>query len=205
MEDRLMRMVLHNGWHRIWNKALGAMCVVGYLSGFLPSETAPVWGAVQAQGLQEETVEYPDPQPPGGQAHSVPFAGYEESLRSSERWQSMNPEEQEQAIQKIKRMRQQFLERQRQLQMQYQGLKNIKAKPRESLMSKRRKWEGLQESGELWSQFQALPLPRRLELEKSLGLTRISPSQRQKTFHEKLNRLPFSKRETILRELEHFP
>jgi len=72
-------------------------------------------------------------------------------------------------------------------------------------MTKRRKWEGLQDSGELWSQFQTLPLHRRLELEQSLGRTRISPAQRQKTFHEKLDRLPFSKRETILRELEHFP
>ena len=131
----------------------------------------------------------------------VPFAHYEERLRQSERWKTMTDEERQQALQKIEGIRKQFLERQQLLKNQY-GLPDVeKKKNRESLMSRRRRLEQYKDEG-LWANFQALPLKRRLKMEKELGLDRIVPSQRQKKFDEHLQRLPFSRREKVIRELE---
>ena len=70
-------------------------------------------------------------------------------------------------------------------------------------MSKRKRLEQYKDET-LWTSFQSLPLHRRLEMEKELGLDRVVPSQRQKKFEEYLQRLPFSKREKMVRELELF-
>ena len=53
-----------------------------------------------------------------------------------------------------------------------------------------------------WDQFQALPIQKRRELERTLGLNRVVPSQRQKKFPQYLKRLPYSQRREVLKELE---
>ena len=132
---------------------------------------------------------------------AAPFAHYEEQLRQSERWKTMTEDERQQALQQIAGMRKQLLERQQLLKNQY-GLPDAeKKKNRESLMSRRKRLDQYKDEG-MWTNFQALPLKRRLEMEKELGLDRVVPSQRQKKFEEHLQRLPFSRREKVIRELE---
>jgi hypothetical protein len=132
----------------------------------------------------------------------VPFAGYEERLRQSPRWQTMTPEEQAQAIEKIGLARKKILERQQQLQTQYEDQIKKMEKPRESLMSKRRKREQYQDIDTLWSRFQALPLKKRIILERQMGFDRVLPSQQQHKFQDHLDRLSYSKRKHILRQLQ---
>lgn len=151
--------------------------------------------AQSQSSIRNETLKQNFPEAP------VPFAHYEERLRQSEKWKTMTEEERHQALQKITELRKQFLERQQLLKKQY-GLADAESqKNRESLMSRRRRLEQYKEEG-LWEKFQALPLQRRLEMEKELGLSRVLPSQRRKKFEERLERLPYSRREKVTRELE---
>ena len=137
-----------------------------------------------------------------GPGNVVPFAGYEERLRQSPRWQTMTSEEQAQAMEKIGLARKQILERQQQLQSQYEDLIKKMKKPRESLISKRRKREQYQEVDNLWSRFQALPVEKRLTLERQMGLDRVLPSQKQHKFQDHFDGLSYSKRNRILLQLQ---
>jgi len=134
--------------------------------------------------------------------NAIPFADYEKRLRQSLRWQTMNPEEQAEALEKIERARKQFLDRQQQLKMQYEDQIKTMEKPRESLMSKRRKREQYQDGNLLWERFQALPVKQRFAVERQLGLDKVIPSQQQQKFQERLDRLSYSKRKHILRQLQ---
>jgi hypothetical protein len=134
--------------------------------------------------------------------NAIPFADYEKRLRQSPGWQTMDPEEQAKALEKIERARKQFLDRQQELKLQYDEQIKKMEKPRESLMSKRRKRDQYQDVNILWERFQALPTNQRLALERQLGLDRVMPSQQQQKFEEKLDRLPYSKRTHILRQLK---
>lgn len=132
----------------------------------------------------------------------IPFSGLEERLRQSPRWQMMSAEEQAQALEKIGQARRQFLDRQQQLHRQYEGQIKKGEKSRESLMSKRRKREQYQDIDLLWSRFQALPLGERVSIERQLGLDRVLSSRQQQEFQMRLERLSFSKRNHILRQLQ---
>lgn len=132
----------------------------------------------------------------------VPFAGFEERLRQSPRWQTMTPEEQAEALEKIGLARKQILDRRQQLKTQYEDQIKKMEKPRESLMSKRRKREQYQDVDSLWSRFQALPVEERLHLERQLGLDKFLPSQQQKKFQDRLGRLSYSERNDILRQIQ---
>ena len=132
----------------------------------------------------------------------VPFAGYEERLRQSPLWQTMTPEEQAEALEKIGLARKQILERRQQLKTQYEDQIKKMEKPRESLMSKRRKREQYQDVDSLWSRFQALPVEERVYLESQMGLDKFLPSQRQKKFQDRLDRLSYSERNDILRQIQ---
>ena len=133
----------------------------------------------------------------------VPFAGYEERLRQSSRWQSMTSEEQVEALEKIGLARKKILERQQQLQTQYEDQIKKMKKPRESLMSKRRRKQGQYQDGDsLWSRFQALPVEERLYLERQLGLDQFLPSQKQKKFQDRLEKLSYSERNDILYQIQ---
>jgi hypothetical protein len=134
--------------------------------------------------------------------NAIPFADYEKRLRQSPRWQAMNSEEQAKALEKIERARKQFLDRQEQLKMQYDDQIKKMEKPRESLMSKRRKREQYQDGNLLWERFQALPVKQRFAVERQLGLDNVIPSQQQQKFQERLGRLSYSKRKHILRQLQ---
>ena len=134
--------------------------------------------------------------------NAIPFADYEKRLRQSPRWQAMNSEEQAKALEKIERARKQFLDRQEQLKMQYDDQIKKMEKPRESLMSKRRKREQYQDINLLWERFQALPIKQRFAVERQLGLDNVMPSQQQQKFQERLDRLSYSKRKHILRQLQ---
>ena len=135
-------------------------------------------------------------------SQASPFAGYEERLRQSPRWQTMTPGEQAQALEKIDRARKTFIEKQKQLNAQYQDLIKKMEKPRESLISKRRNREQYEDSDILWSRFQALPIDKRFKLERQLGLDKVVSSQQHRTFQERLDRLPSFKREHIIRQLQ---
>ncbi len=160
-----------------------------------------VWG-VSAQVLEKgSSLEEPGGRA-SGQVRPVPFAGYEERLRQSPRWQSMTPEEQAQALEKLEQARTRFLDRQQQLNEQYETqIKKIQ-KPRESLMSKRRKREQYRDADMLWSQLQALPLDKRLMIERQLGLGKIASSQKRQIFQKRLDRLSFSKRNQVVRQIQ---
>ena len=134
--------------------------------------------------------------------NAIPFADYEKRLRQSPRWQAMNSEEQAKALEKIERARKQFLDRQEQLKMQDDDQIKKMEKPRESLMSKRRKREQYQDGNLLWERFQALPVKQRFAVERQLGLDKVIPSQQQQKFQERLDRLSYSKRKHILRQLQ---
>jgi hypothetical protein len=133
---------------------------------------------------------------------AAPFADYERRLRQSPRWQTMDPEEREKALKKIERARKQFLERQQRLKMEYDEQIKKMEKPRESLMSKRRKREQFQDANILWERLQGLPVTKRLAVERQLGLDRVMPSQQQRQFQDRLDRLSYSKRKHILRQLQ---
>jgi len=121
---------------------------------------------------------------------AAPFAGYEERLRQSPRWQTMTSEEQAQALEKIDRARKTFIDQQQRLNAQYQDHLKKQEKPRESLMSKRRNREQYEDTDILWSQFQALPVDKRFTLERELGLDKVVSSQQQRTFQDRLDSLP---------------
>ena len=184
-----------SAWKILW---MGIIVVVlgwwgnGEMVGLVHAQdsTSQPQGTIASDTLKQIVPEAP-----------VPFAHYEERLRQSEKWKTMTEAERQQAIQKIAELRKKFLERQQRVKKQY-GLADAgNKKKRESLMSRRRKIE--QENSEgLWEKFQALPLQRRLEMERELGLSRVLPSQRRKQFEERLRRLPFSRREKVTRELE---
>ena len=133
---------------------------------------------------------------------AIPFSAYEKRLRQSPRWEKMNSEEQAKALDTIARARKQFLDRQKKMNALYEKqVKKIK-KPRESLMSKRRKREMGNDNKTLWQAFQELPQYRRHELEDTFGLLRFSPSERPEKLQSILDHMPFSKRTLLLRELK---
>ncbi len=134
--------------------------------------------------------------------NAPPFADYERRMRQSPRWQSMNAEEQARALEKIDRARKHFLDRQQKFETQYGDQIKKTKKPRESLMSKRRKREQNRDANSLWERFQALPVKERLDLERQLGLDKIMPSQQQRKFQEHFDRLLYSKQKHILRQLQ---
>lgn len=135
-------------------------------------------------------------------SQAVPFAGYEEGLRQSSRWQTMTPEEQAQGLEKIDRARKTFIEKQQQLNARYQDHIKELEKPRESLMRKRRNRQKYEDTDILWSRFQALPIDKRFTLERQLGLDKVVSSQQHHTFQERLGRLPSFKRAHIIRQLQ---
>ena len=49
----------------------------------------------------------------------VPFAHYENALKNSERWKAMSPDEQSEALEKIKQARERFRKRELERQKQY--------------------------------------------------------------------------------------
>lgn len=103
-----------------------------------------------AQGLPSDSPsETPKASESKRRGNVVPFAGYEDRLRQSPRWQAMTPEEQAQAIEKIGLARKQILGRQQQLQTQYEDQIKKMENPRESLMSKRRKRKQYQDGDSL--------------------------------------------------------
>lgn len=57
----------------------------------------------------------------------IPFAHFEEALKKSERWKAMSPEEQSEALEKIKQARQQF--RKHEIERQKQYLPLLKQRP----------------------------------------------------------------------------
>ncbi len=133
---------------------------------------------------------------------AVPFADYENRLRQSPGWAKMNPEERVKALETIEQARKKFLLRQQELNTLYEEpLKKLK-KPRESLISKRRKREIGGEKKTLWQAFQELPQYRRHEWEETFGLLRFTPSQRPKKLQNIVDKMPFSKRTLFLRELK---
>ena len=131
----------------------------------------------------------------------VPFAGYEDRLRQSPEWERMSPKEREHAIQKIQNLRQRFKRNQQEIEAQYKHLLEKNKKPRESLMQKRRRTQQYKATDH-WTQFQALPIKKRLEMEKTLGLNRVPPSQKRKKFSQHLERLPYSKKQKVLQDIE---
>ncbi|WP_447970455.1 hypothetical protein [Nitrospira sp. M1] len=64
----------------------------------------------------------------------VPFAHYEETLKNSEHWKTLSPEEQEEALENIQEHRKRFFQRQVERQKQYDDLleKNVKKGPKRS-------------------------------------------------------------------------
>jgi len=52
----------------------------------------------------------------------VPFAHFEESLKNSEHWKTLSPEEQEETLENIKLQRKRFFQREAERQKQYRSL-----------------------------------------------------------------------------------
>ena len=158
----------------------------------------PAWPApVLFQPGEDNQNESPSTKPPSG---PIPFGGYEERLRESSQWKRMSPEQRKEAIQKIRRLRDQFQKRQERLEAQYKNYLEKSTKRRESLIEKRRRAQTYKKVDH-WKQFQALPIKKRLRWEKKLGLNLVVPSQRKKKFTQRLERLPYSTRQNILRDL----
>ena len=142
-------------------------------------------GELEAQALPpDSSIDTPRELQSERMRRAAPFADYERRLRQSPRWQAMDPEEQARALEKIERARKQFLDRQQQLKMEYDEQIKKMEKPRESLMSKRRKREQFQDTNILWERLQGLPATKRLAVERQLGLDRVMPSQQQQQFQE---------------------
>jgi len=152
----------------------------------------------EVQGLPMNKVRELKSKRPG---QAIPFADYEKRLRQSPRWLAMSPEEQAKALEKIEQARKQFLDRQEQLQKQYDDQIKKMQKPRQTLMSKRRKREQY-DANILWERFQSLPVKQRFTVERQLGLDTVMPSQQQQQFQERLDRLSYSKRNHIIRQLQ---
>jgi len=182
--------------------------VLNLLRGTLFVLGSLLWGSgligeFEAQALPPaSSFETPKESPSERMGNAAPFADYERRLRQSPRWQTMDIEEQAKALEKIERARKQFLDRQQQLKMEYDEQIKKMEKPRESLMSKRRKREQFQDANILWERLQGLPATKRLAVERQLGLDRVMPSQQQQQFQERLDRLSYSKRKHILRQLQ---
>lgn len=114
-------MTRHNWWDLGWVGVLGVLSISIWVDGFLVSVDTRVWGASSVEGLQEEKIGSSNSLQTQGPSSSQPFGWYEEKLRNSEQWQTMGPEEKDQALKQIEQMREQFLKRRKQLEIQYQG------------------------------------------------------------------------------------
>lgn len=170
------------------------LCLLGY--------ARPI-GESTAQVLSDNlSSEIPKASESKRQRKVFPFAGYEDRLRQSPRWQTMTLEEQTEALEKIGLARKKILEQHQQLQTQYEDQIKKMKKPRETLMSKRRKRKKNQESDVLWNHLQALPIEERLNFERQLGLDKFLPSQKQKKLEERFNSLSYSERKDIFNQIQ---
>ncbi len=132
----------------------------------------------------------------------VPYEGYEERLRQSPRWQTMTPDEQAEAIDKIVLARKQFLERQQKLQAQYENKIKKSRKLKEIIAGKWRTQKHHKEGETLWDRYNSLSVKKRLYIEGQLGLRNIHASQLQKKFQDSMDGLSSAKRNHILRQLQ---
>ena len=186
-----------SGFH-LWKVALVCFLIHGTFLGY--------------SGLRNEAAAQPKPTTSPSESKKanesrasrniVPFSGYEERLRQSPRWKTMTPEEQEKVLEKLETARKKFLDQQQQLNSQYEDQINKMKKPRESLMSKRRKRAQYQDVDTLWSRLQSLPIEKRMAMERQLGLDRVAPSQQQSQFQKRLDGLSFAKRSYIIQQLQ---
>ena len=186
-----------SGFH-LWKVTLVFFLIYGTFWGYS--------GLLNESAAQSKPTNPPSESKKANESHAsrsiVPFSGYEERLRQSPRWKTMTPEEQEKVLEKLETARKKFLDQQQQLNSQYEDQINKMKKPRESLMSKRRKRAQYQDVDTLWSRLQSLPIEKRMAMERQLGLDRVAPSQQQRQFQKRLDGLSFAKRNYIIQQLQ---
>lgn len=129
----------------------------------------------------------------------IPFARQERALRSSERWKTMTPEEQTQALEKIQHYRKLFQERQLQLWKKYKPYLEEKPKKRESFLSRRRSKTTQFES--LWAKWLRLPHERKKALERRWGVNDTIPSRERNELLRIWNKLSTTKRRRLLQDV----
>ncbi len=109
---------------------LRCMCVLFFFLG--PWLVWPIFAEVRQHDstTQESTQKHSgQSKPPSKRLYRkpVPFAHFEESLKNSEQWKTMSPEEQNEALKKISEARERF--RKNEIERQKQLLPLLKKKP----------------------------------------------------------------------------
>ncbi|MGB0910343.1 MAG: DUF3106 domain-containing protein, partial [Nitrospirales bacterium] len=108
----------------------------------------------------------------------VPFAQYEKALKNSEKWETMSPEEQQEALDKIAHYRKLFRKQQSNLQRHYKSL--IKKKPKKrTTITRRSLIEEKDKFKEVWLKWLALSSSRREAVSRKWNILQTSSSKRR--------------------------
>ena len=108
----------------------------------------------------------------------TPFAQYEKRLKSSDKWETLTPEEQQEALAKIRHYQQLYLKQQSKLEREYKSLLEKKKKKRSSL-SRRRQTESKNKFEYVWSKWQKLTPYREKILSKKWKIPNVLPNKRR--------------------------
>ena len=98
-------------------------------------------------------------------ASPIPFAKQEQALINSERWKTMSSEERQEALAKIRHLRETFKKHQAELWKNYQPLLEKKRK-KKGRLSQRHRTIAEKQFEDIWIQWQGLSLDRQTRLTK---------------------------------------
>ena len=130
----------------------------------------------------------------------IPFAQYEKALKNSEKWKTLSPEEQKEALDKIEQFRKRFRQRQAELQKKYKPLLEKKPTKRSSLLRRNREVTE-QTFDDVWGRWQALMPNRQKELSKKWKIPKTIPSKTRQALLKVWKKLMPATRQQFLRDL----
>ncbi len=131
----------------------------------------------------------------------TPFAQYEKRLKSSDKWETLTPEEQQEALAKIRHYQQLYLQQQSKLEREYKSLLEQKKKKRPSL-SRRRQTESKNKFEYVWSKWQKLTPYREKILAKKWKIPNVLPKKRRAVILKVWKRLLPVTRLQFLRDID---
>ena len=108
----------------------------------------------------------------------VPFAQYERALKNSEKWETLSPEEQQEALDKIAHYRKLFRKQQSDLQGQYKALIKKKTQKRTTI-TRRSLIEEKDKFKEVWQKWLALSPRRQGAVSREWNIQKTLPHKRR--------------------------
>ena len=156
--------------------------------------------ATKQESDEEKASQSPKPGDKELSQKPIPFAQYENALKNSEKWKTLSPEEQKEALDKIEQYRKLFRQRQAELQKKYKPLLEKKPTKRSSLL--RRNREKFEKNFEhVWGKWLALTPFRQKELIKKWKIPKALPSESREALLKLWKKLMPTTRQQFLRDL----